>query len=59
MFYKLIISFMHFSLSGAQLVTSSGDATVKIWDFSKAECVHTFTEHQHAGKCICMEKKSL
>ncbi|PIK38766.1 putative sperm-associated antigen 16 protein [Apostichopus japonicus] len=37
-----------FRPDGAQLVTGSGDSTVKIWDFSKAECVHTFTDHQHA-----------
>lgn len=30
-------------------MTGSGDSTVKIWDFSKAECVHTFADHQHAG----------
>ena len=35
---------------GSKLATSSGDTTVKIWDFSKAECVHTFTDHTHAGK---------
>ena len=33
---------------GARLATSSGDGTVKIWDFSKAECVLTFTDHTHA-----------
>lgn len=35
--------------SGSKLATSSGDTTVKVWDFSKAECVHTFTDHTHAG----------
>ena len=35
--------------SGTKLATSSGDTTVKIWDFSKAECVHTFTDHTHPG----------
>jgi len=34
--------------SGAQLATSSGDACVKIWDFSKAACVLTFADHTHA-----------
>ena len=37
--------FLH---SGARLATSSGDGTVKIWDFSKAECILTFTDHTHA-----------
>lgn len=37
------------SFSGAKLATASGDTTVKIWDFSKAECVHTFMDHTHAG----------
>ena len=35
---------------GSKLATSSGDTTVKVWDFSKAECVHTFTDHTHAGR---------
>ena len=43
--------------SGTKLATSSGDTTVKIWDFSKAECVHTFTDHTHAGKLaeLCLQ----
>ena len=40
-----IFLFLH---SGARLATSSGDGTVKIWDFSKAECILTFTDHTHA-----------
>jgi len=31
-------------------VTVSGDTTVKLWDFAKAECIHTFLEHQKAGE---------
>ena len=38
-----------FIFRGAKLATTSGDTTVKIWDFKKSECVHTFTEHTHAG----------
>ena len=34
--------------SGSKLATVSGDTTAKIWDFARAECVHTFTEHTHA-----------
>ena len=37
-----------FLCRGARLATSSGDGTVKIWDFSKAECVLTFADHTHA-----------
>lgn len=33
-------------------MTSSGDATVKIWDFKRSECVHTFTEHNKPGAHI-------
>ena len=40
-----IFLFLH---SGARLATSSGDGSVKIWDFSKAECILTFTDHTHA-----------
>lgn len=29
-------------------MTGSGDTTVKIWDFSKGSCIHTFMEHRHA-----------
>ena len=36
--------------SGAKLATASGDTTVKVWDFARAECEHTFTEHKHAGQ---------
>ena len=39
-----------FYFRGSKLATSSGDTTVKVWDFSKAECVHTFTDHTHAGR---------
>ena len=39
---------LHVLHRGARLATSSGDGTVKIWDFSKAECVLTFTDHTHA-----------
>jgi WD40 repeat protein len=30
------------------LATSSGDSTVKIWNFEKQKCVHTFTDHLQA-----------
>lgn len=39
-----------FVKSGSKLATVSGDTTVKVWDFAKAECVHTFVDHQKAGK---------
>ncbi|GCB62023.1 hypothetical protein scyTo_0011415 [Scyliorhinus torazame] len=29
------------------LATTSGDKSVKIWDFAKVECVFTFTGHLH------------
>ena len=35
--------------SGVQLATVSGDTTTKIWDFARAECIHTFTDHQKPG----------
>jgi len=43
-----------FYFRGSKLATSSGDTTVKVWDFSKAECVHTFTDHTHAGRLITL-----
>lgn len=33
---------------GSRLATTSGDTTVKIWDFSKEQCVASFTDHTHA-----------
>lgn len=30
------------------LATSSGDSTVKIWNFEKQKCVHTFSDHLQA-----------
>jgi len=39
--------------SGLQLATSSGDTTVKIWDFANASCIQTFADHQKAGEYIC------
>lgn len=30
---------------GNFLATSSGDGTVKVWDFVNASCAYTFTEH--------------
>lgn len=36
------------SHSGGRLATASGDSTVKIWDFTKAQCILTFTDHTHA-----------
>ena len=36
--------------SGLQLATTSGDTTVKIWDFANASCIQTFADHQKAGK---------
>lgn len=42
------ISACCFHPDGTKLATSSGDTTVKIWDFSKAKCTQTFTDHSHA-----------
>lgn len=30
------------------LATCSGDSTVKIWNFEKQNCAHTFTDHLQA-----------
>ena len=30
------------------LATSSGDSTVKIWNFEQKKCVHTFSDHLQA-----------
>lgn len=36
-------------LSGSTLATTSGDTTVKIWNFAESGCTHTFTDHTSAG----------
>ena len=38
-----------FYSSGSTLATTSGDTTVKIWNFSQPGCTHTFTDHTLAG----------
>ena len=38
-----------FHPSGPRLATSSGDGTVKLWDYSKTVCLNTLTDHQQPG----------
>lgn len=44
-----ILSDFSFICSGSSLATTSGDTTVKIWNFSQPGCTHTFTDHTLAG----------
>ena len=37
--------FYSMNKSGKMLATSSGDSTVKVWNFEKQKCVHTFSDH--------------
>ena len=34
-----------FSPDNSRFVSSSADATVKVWDVEKRQCLHTFTDH--------------
>tara|TARA_B110000503_G_C7026866_1_gene362259 strand:- start:63 stop:209 length:147 start_codon:yes stop_codon:yes gene_type:complete len=43
--HKDWVSGIAFHPRGSHLVTSSGDCTIKIWDFLNASCTHTFKEH--------------
>ncbi len=43
--HKDWISDCDFHPKGTHLATSSGDCTVKIWDFDKGVCVASFTDH--------------
>lgn len=54
------LSAIEFHPEGNQLASTSGDGSVKLWDFNKASCVSTFTEHQQPGSvsvwsCTCHE----
>ena len=40
--------FMNSFPISSHLVTSSGDGTVKIWEFAQAKCTHTFFDHTQA-----------
>ena len=42
------LSGLHFHPHGSHLASSSGDGTVKIWEFSQAQCSHTFSDHTQA-----------
>lgn len=46
MFYEVI--FFYFILSGKLLATTSGDKTVKVWDFVESRCKLTFSDHTQA-----------
>ena len=41
--------------SGLYLATCSGDGTVKIWDFTKNQCMLTLSEHIQPGN-VCFEQ---
>ena len=43
--HKDWVSGIDFHPKGSHLVTSSGDCTIKVWDFINASCTHTFKEH--------------
>jgi WD40 repeat protein len=45
--HKDWVAGIDFHPKGSHLATCSGDSTIKIWDFLKAQCVHTFTDHIH------------
>ena len=46
------ISDVQFHPSGTLLATSSGDGTVKVWDFERSKCSQTFAEHQQPGNSL-------
>ena len=46
--HTYVLSFFFCIIRGTQLVTTSGDSTVKIWDFSQEQCIATFSDHTNA-----------
>ena len=43
--HKDWVSGIAFHPKGSHLATSSGDSTIKVWDFINASCAHTFKDH--------------
>ena len=43
--HKDWVSGIDFHPKGSHLVTSSGDCTIKVWDFINASCTHTIKDH--------------
>lgn len=46
--HKDWVSSISWHQNGNLIATTSGDTTVKIWDVSKEQCQHTFTDHTQA-----------
>ena len=42
------VSGISFHPSGAQLASSSGDSSIKLWDFHSRKCTATLMDHTHA-----------
>jgi len=51
--HKDWISDIQFSPTGTDLATSSGDSTVKVWNFVKLDCSMTFKDHVKPVWSIC------
>ncbi len=54
--HKDFLTSCDFHPSGQFLSTASGDSTVKLWDFKKAKCVGTYTDHTQVDVhqfCFC------
>ena len=43
----MLYAIYRFHPLGHRLATSSGDNSIKIWDFSRGSCVQTLNEHTH------------
>lgn len=41
-----------FHPSRSRLATTSGDGTIKLWDYSKTVCLNTLTDHQQPGTYV-------
>ena len=48
--HKSWVNDADFHPRGTHLITSSGDCTLKLWDFAQSACTMTFTDHTQVRK---------
>jgi WD40 repeat protein len=44
-------------LENENIISASGDDTIKIWDVKTRECIHTLNGHTNSVYCVIQTKK--